>query len=175
MYLHVKILNMQIDEIDRVRAEWLYIKPDLDTSSMDTIGRLLRLNLLLSHSLKKTFRHFGLDAGGIDVLATLRRSGPPYELTPTDLYKRLVITSGAMTHRMDALERAGFLERSTTVVDRRSVVAKLTDKGLQTIDHAMKFHMEYERSLLTPLKHDERTMLANILKTLLVSLEAPCA
>lgn len=165
---------MQMDEIDSVRAEWLRSEPELDTSSMDTIGRLLRVNLFLSIRLREVFARFGLDAGGVDVLATLRRSGPPFELKPTELYKRLVITSGAMTHRMDALERAGLLERRAAPNDRRSVTARLTRKGLRTIDQTMNAHMECERVLAQTLKADERAALAGLLKKLLLSLEEQC-
>lgn len=165
---------MQMDEIDRIRHEWSLQSPKLDTSSMDSIGRILRAQFLLSQRLRGVFDQFDLDAGAFDVLATLRRSGPPFELKPTDLYKRLVITSGAMTHRMDTLERAGLIERRHDTDDRRSVTARLTKKGQEAIDHAMEAHMEAERKLADALSRSERVALGKLLKKLLINLEESC-
>jgi DNA-binding MarR family transcriptional regulator len=159
------------DEIDRVREEWKGQCPHLDTRGMETIGRILRAEFMLAVRLRQTFAQFDLDASGFDVLATLRRSGPPYRLTPTALYKKLVITSGAMTHRMDALERTGLLERQTAPDDRRSMTAGLTEKGRRLIDKAMAAHMEAERQIAGLLTKEEQTVLANLLKKLLLHLE----
>src|SRR5439155_1611815 len=108
------------DRIGRVRADWASQRPDLDTSPMEVIGRILRAEHLAGARIRRVLRAEGLDRGGFDVLATLRRSGPPYRLTPTRLYQELVLTSGAITHRVDALARAGLVERVSGGPDRRS-------------------------------------------------------
>ena len=105
---------MQIDppdRIERARAQWADEEPGLDTSPMEVIGRILRAAHLADAQIRRVLRQEGLDRSGFDVLATLRRTGPPYQLTPTALYQELVLTSGAMTHRVDALARAGLVER----------------------------------------------------------------
>ena len=176
MYLHVKILNMQIaqiqlDEIDRVRKQWKREQPDLDTSSMETIGRTLRLQFLFSVRMRRVLSRYDIDPGGFDMLATLRRSGPPYRMTPTRLYKDLVITSGAVTHRMDALEKAGLLERRTDPQDRRSMLACLTAKGRHVIDAAMRDHLAAEAELTDCLTQQEHKTLAQLLKRILLEVE----
>src|SRR5690349_11293670 len=112
MYLYVKYLDVKrvsanADSIDRIRAQWRLERPDLDTRPMETIGRILRIQFLAGARMRRVFQRHGIDWGGFDVLATLRRSGAPYRMTPTALYKDLVLTSGAMTNRVDVLEQAG--------------------------------------------------------------------
>ena len=93
------------DHVDRLRRQWAHELPDLDTEPMAILGRAYRLSNLVRGSIEATFAGFGLDRGEFDVIATLRRSGPPYRLTPTELYTSLMITSGGLTHRLDRLER----------------------------------------------------------------------
>jgi len=92
---------------------------------MQTIGRILRIQFLASARMRRVLQEYGLDSGGFDVLATLRRSGAPFRLTPTALYKELVLTSGAMTHRLDVLERAELVERQPDETDRRGTLIQL--------------------------------------------------
>jgi DNA-binding MarR family transcriptional regulator len=167
-------MNMQTsgsDRIERARAEWAAESPDLDTSPMEIIGRILRASHLADALIKAELRHAGLDRGGFDVLATLRRTGPPYQLTPTRLYEELVLTSGAMTHRVDALERAGLVERVAGQQDRRSTLVGLTAKGVAVIDAAMGTHMECEQAMIASLPAADRKALGALLKKLLVSME----
>jgi len=174
IYLHVKIVNVQIsteDSIGRVRAEWARECPGLDTSPMEIIGRILRAEHLAGARIRTGLRREGLDRGGFDLLATLRRTGPPYRLTPTRLYEELVLTSGAVTHRVDALERAGLVERLPGR-DRRSTAVGLTEAGATVIGRAMVTHMERERAMITSLPSAERLALAALLRQLLIALEA---
>jgi DNA-binding MarR family transcriptional regulator len=168
-------MNMQISDRDRiegVRAEWARERPDLDTSPMEVIGRILRAERLASGPIRTVLARYGLDRGGFDVLATLRRSGPPYRLTPTRLFRELVLTSGAVTHRVDALERAGLVERVGGQQDRRSTLVGLTAAGQAVIDQAMTAHMACEQSMLTSLPDAERQLLAALLGRLLAAMEA---
>jgi DNA-binding MarR family transcriptional regulator len=168
-------MNMQIpsgDRIGRVRAEWARECPDIDTSSMEIIGRVLRAEHLADPLIRSALRHESLDRGGFDVLATLRRAGPPYQLTPTRLYEELVLTSGAVTHRVDALERAGLVERVPGQRDRRSTLVGLTDKGKAVIARAMSTHMTCEQAMIADLPAAERQALAALLTKLLVAIEA---
>ncbi len=178
IYLHTQILSMKInapDTIDLVRKQWRQELPELDTTPMETIGRILRAQYLLSTAMRRTFRTFDLDPRAFDVLATLRRSGPPYRLTPTQLYRELVLTSGGITHRMDALERAGLIERKPDPQDRRSMLAGLTDQGCLVAEQALKAHLELEAGFVSHLSKVEQAQLALLMKKLLSGMEVPHA
>lgn len=159
------------DRIERVRADWAGQRPDLDTSPMEVIGRILRAEHLAGARIRRVLRAEGLDRGGFDVLATLRRSGPPYRLTPTRLYQELVLTSGAITHRVDALARAGLVERAPGEDDRRSNLVGLTARGEAVADRVMAARMACEAAMIASLPGNERTALAASLKNLLCELE----
>jgi DNA-binding MarR family transcriptional regulator len=167
----MQIDTLVADEIDRVRRQWRAERPDLDTRPMETIGRILRINFLAGIRMRRLFKRHGIDWGGFDVLATLRRSGSPYRLTPTRLYKELVLTSGAMTHRIDALERIGLAERRPDPADRRGSLIGLTQKGRSLVDRVMDAHLEGEAQMVTPLSNPEQKILARLLRKLLLRME----
>jgi len=171
----MKITDEPTDSIDRIRAQWRRELPGLETSPMATIGRILRMQFLAEPAIRQNLRQHGLDPGGFDVLATLRRSGPPYKLTPTQLYRELVLTSGAMTHRMDMLERAGLIERTADPADRRGMLAGLTRAGRSIVEQAMQAHVELEAELAGGLSKSEQEQLARLLKKLLLNLEVQSA
>jgi DNA-binding MarR family transcriptional regulator len=165
---------MQIDlpdRIERARAQWADEEPGLDTSPMEVIGRVLRAAHLADAHIRRVLRQQGLDRSGFDVLATLRRTGPPYQLTPTALYQELVLTSGAMTHRVDALARAGLVERVSGPTDRRSNLVGLTARGQSVVDGAMTAHLQCEATMIAPLPDEDREALAALLKKLLRGIE----
>lgn len=159
------------DRIERVRAEWEREEPGLDTTPMEVIGRILHVAHLADTRIRKVLRDEGLDRGGLDVLATLRRSGPPYRLTPTRLYQDLVLTSGAMTHRIDALVRAGLVERIADPADRRSTLVGLTGRGRELAVRAMAAHMRCEEAMASLLPPTDRDALAGLLARLLHGME----
>ncbi len=139
---------------------------------MEIIGRVLRAAHLADALIRSGLRREGLDRGGFDVLATLRRTGPPHQLTPTRLYDELVLTSGAITHRVDALERAGLVQRAGGQRDRRSTLVGLTARGIAVVDAAMSTHMTCEQSMIASLPAADRQALAALLKKLLAGVEA---
>jgi DNA-binding MarR family transcriptional regulator len=138
---------------------------------MGVIGRISRAAIALGHSLEAVFAGFGLNRGEFDVLATLRRSGAPFRLTPTALFKDLMLSSGAMTNRLDRLERAGLISRAPDPSDRRGTLVELTPRGLELVDAAVAAHLANEQRLLAALSPDEREQLAGLLRTLMRSLE----
>jgi DNA-binding MarR family transcriptional regulator len=160
-----------MDRIDRARAEWAREKPDLDTSPMEVIGRMLRAAHLADARIRPVLRRAGLDRGAFDVLATLRRSGHPYRLTPTVLYQELVLTSGAVTHRVDALARAGLVERVPDPHDRRSSLVAMTGRGHAVVEEAMAAHMRCEAEMTAAMSGDGRRALAALLRELLLDME----
>lgn len=159
------------DRIERVRADWAGECPDLDTSPMEIIGRILRTEHLAGARIRRVLRDGGLDRGGFDVLATLRRSGAPYRLTPTRLYQELVLTSGAITHRVDALAKAGLVERLSAGQDRRSNLVGLTAEGKSVADRAMAANLECEAGMIASLSAADRELLGTLLKRLLQGIE----
>ncbi len=160
------------DSIARIRTQWRLECPDLDTTPMELIGRILRIGFITQTRMRCVFRQHGVDSGGFDVLATLRRSGAPYRLTPTKLYRELILTSGAMTNRLDALERNGWIVRIPDPDDRRGTLIELTKQGSDLLDQAMDSHLEGEASLVAHLTKAEQKDLAKLLKKLLQKMEA---
>ncbi|GAB3051267.1 MarR family transcriptional regulator [Intrasporangium mesophilum] len=154
------------DHVQHVVDQWATERPDLDASPILVIGRLHRVALALTAELVPVYNAHGLGEGDFDVLATLRRSGAPYELTPTELMEQTMVTSGAVTKRLDRLEGAGLVERRISEGDRRSRIVGLTSTGRDLIDAAMADHLANERRLLESLTASERRTLATLLAKL---------
>jgi DNA-binding MarR family transcriptional regulator len=159
------------DGVDEILRQWAREQPGLNTSPMAIIGRISRIARKIDLLLSPVFRKFGLEQWSFDVLATLRRSGYPYELTPTQLFKSLMLTSGAITHRSDELVKAGLVQREPDPNDRRGVRIKLTDLGRAKIDEAVTAHVENERKILRHLSKQERRQLISLLRRFLLGLE----
>ncbi|MBZ9851256.1 MarR family transcriptional regulator [Mesorhizobium sp. CA14] len=163
-----------MDRAGKAMEQWRRERPDLDVSPMGVIGRLNEASALIARDrLAPLFARFGLQPGEFDVLATLRRSGAPYALTPTELYEATMVTSGAMTARLDRLEKAGLIRRAPHPSDRRGVVVELTAKGRELTDEALAAHVANEHQILSGLTSEDREMLANLLEKLIVSLSSP--
>lgn len=159
------------DHVERLRGQWARELPDLDTSAMSILGRAYRLSNLVRPSIEATFASFGLDRGEFDVISTLRRSGPPYKLTPTELYKSLMISSGGLTHRLARLEKAGLVAREKSEQDGRSFLVALTGEGQRRAEEAFRADMADEMRFLERLPLDKRAVLAALLKELLSAIE----
>ncbi|WP_018239867.1 MarR family winged helix-turn-helix transcriptional regulator [Ensifer sp. BR816] len=159
------------DHVDRLRVQWERELPDLDTEPMAILGRAYRLSNLVRPSIEETFASFSLDRGEFDVISTLRRSGPPYRLTPTDLYTLLMISSGGLTHRLDRLQKAGLIVRERSASDGRSSVVGLTEKGIALAEEAFRADMASETRYLEGLGKEDRAALGALLRKLLISLE----
>lgn len=158
------------DHVDRVVAQWRHERPELDVASMEIFGRLARLTKHCEKARTEALLPFGFKEGEFDVLATLRRAGKPYELSPTQLYRSLMITSGAITNRLMRLEQADLVERVPNPQDGRGLAVRLTPAGLELIDRAVQVHVDTQNLLLGGLEADDRTMLAALLKQALLAL-----
>jgi DNA-binding MarR family transcriptional regulator len=154
------------DHVDRILEQWARERPDLDASPMGIVGRVSRLSLVFERAIADTFRAFDLGPDEFDVLATLRRSGPPYALNPKHLRRSMMITSATMTHRLDKLEGRGLVRRSNDPNDRRGIVVHLTEKGKDLVDKALEGHLATERRLIAHLSRRDRTQLADLLRRL---------
>ncbi|MER6298766.1 MarR family transcriptional regulator [Kitasatospora sp. NPDC001539] len=159
----------QRDTMDDIAEQWARNRPDLPREALALIGRLRRLNVRIDSALREYFATCGLDSSEFDVLATLRRSGEPYELNARALLKSALVTSGAITNRVDKLCAKGLVERHPCPTDRRAVLVRLTPAGKDLIDAAMPGHIRNEERLLAALDPDERAHLDALLRKLLVA------
>jgi len=159
------------DAVDGFVAQWAVERPDLDTRPMAVIGRIHRLAALLDAGLRPPFAAEGLGNGDFDVLASLRRSGAPYRLTPTQLRATTMVTSGAVTKRVDRLEAAGLVTRSVSEADGRGRLIELTERGRELVDRVAGLHWANEDRLLGALDQSERDQLVTLLRKLLISLD----
>lgn len=151
--------------------QWEKERPDIDSKVMALVGRLLEATSLIERDwLYPLATQFELHQGEFDVIATLRRSGEPYALTPTALYESLMLSSGAMTSRLDRLENKGLIERGRASEDRRSILVKLTPAGLALIDKILPLHVANEQQALAALSQAEQRQLNTLLEKLLTGL-----
>ena len=161
--------RQQRDSVDKIISQWNAVRPDVDVSPIEVIGRVSRLSRLIDRRLAENFARFDLESWMYDVLATLRRSGEPYELTAGDLMRDTMVTTGAVTNRIDRLEQRGLVERATSS-DRRKVIVRLTKRGLDTVDEVATPHLETEREILSSLSARQQHELVAVLRTMLVAL-----
>ena len=162
----------EYDGVDTILEQWQRERPDLDSSPIGVIGRISRLARELEARLEPVYRAHGLEPGWHDVLATLRRTGPPYQLRPTEFADALMLTSSGTTKRLDRLEHAGLITRAPDPADRRGTLITLTAKGLELIDNVTKAHLDNERNLLAALSEAEQRRLADLLRKLRLGLPA---
>lgn len=160
-----------MDAVDRILEQWRQARPDLDVSAMGPIGRLSRIFHHNARQMGKTFSEHGLNAAGFDVLATLRRAGPPYALSPGELMASMMITSGTMTNRIDQLAKQGLVTRTIDPNDARRAVVKLTQQGFDLIDAAVADHVKTQKALLAVLSEEEIAALDRGLRKLLAAAE----
>jgi DNA-binding MarR family transcriptional regulator len=158
------------DGVDAIVEQWRRERPDIDTRAMATIGRLSRASHLVQQELKASFARFDLEPAAFDVLATLRRSGSPYRLSPSALVRTAMVTSGAITQRIDRLESRGLVRRAPDPDDGRAVLVELTEQGSALVDEVLPAHAETLERLLAPLATADRARLDDALRSLLGSI-----
>lgn len=161
------------DGVDLIIEQWRRERPELDPSPIGVIGRISRLARELEQRLELVYRERGLEPGWYDVLATLRRAGPPYRLRPTEFTSALMLTSSGTTKRLDRLEQAGLIERAPDPQDRRGTLITLTTAGRELVDGTTEAHLENERRLLGALSEADRRRLADLLRKLRLGLPPP--
>jgi DNA-binding MarR family transcriptional regulator len=159
------------DEVDRIAAAWAREQPDVDLSPLQVLSRVTRLARHLDRARRAAFTAQDLEAGEFDVLAALRRSGPPYEQSPGRLGTLTMVTSGTMTARLDKLESRGLVSRRTDPDDRRAVIVELTPDGRDVVGAALTSLLEREHALLAALSGDDQRRLADLLRHILAPLD----
>jgi DNA-binding MarR family transcriptional regulator len=166
-------MSEPLDRVARIQQAWARERPDLDVRPQGVIGRLHRLAGHLTEQLCVVYRRHGLGEGDFDVLAALRRAGEPFERAPGELAEFTMVTTGAMTKRIDRLERDGLVTRHRSTSDGRGRVVALTNAGREVIDQAFTEHMRNERRLLDHLTPEEAAQLESLLATWLARFETP--
>ena len=166
-------MTQRPDHVARIQAEWARERPEIDVSPQGVIGRLHRLAARLTDELVPVYTAHGLTEGEFDVLAALRRAGAPFERAPGELARFTMVTTGAMTKRVDRLEEAGLVARRASEVDGRGKVVALTPAGHELIDATFTEHIANEHRLVAALDPAERDSLEQILTTWLARLDEP--
>lgn len=151
------------DTVDRVIAQWRTQRPDLDPSGKAVTARIVRAAGLTRRRIDEAIQDLGVREGEFGTLSALRRVGPPYELSPSQLTQHLVLSSGGLSLMLDRFERAGLVRRRPNPEDRRGVLVALTDAGLEVIDEAMTRLAGVEQHLVGGLTERERDQLARLL------------
>lgn len=156
-------------------SQWRKARPDVDYSGTEVWARITRARLVVDRRLRDLQARHGLEPWEYDMLAALRRSGPPYELSAGELTRTMLVVPGTITNRVDRMAARGLIDRATSQSDRRSTVARLTELGRTTIDAAMPDLAALEVELLAGLSPPERDQFGRLLRKLMVSLgdEAP--
>jgi DNA-binding MarR family transcriptional regulator len=159
-----------MDLIDRMNEQWREVRPELDPSALEVVGRVIVLAQHLERRVNDALAVHGLTLGQFDILATLRRQADG-KLTPTHLMRSVMLSSGGMTNRLDRLEEAGWIRREADPADRRGVVVALTHEGYQLIDAATETRFAEAQRSMPPLDATETTALADLLRKWLASVE----
>jgi DNA-binding MarR family transcriptional regulator len=162
--------HLESDPVERLLAQWRRERPDLDPSPMGVVGRVSRVARRVDLAQRATFARYDLDPAAFDVLATLRRTGDPFTLTAGELMQSAMVTSGAITQRLDKLEARGLVRRGPHPGDGRVVLVSLTAPGRDLVDRVLPDHLATEERLLAALSAEQRSTLAALLQALDASL-----
>lgn len=159
--------GMDRDLFDEICEQWRRQTPEADTRGFEAVGRILLLAKHLQHNLSERLGRVGLDLWAFEVLSALWRQGPPHHLSPTELCRAAVLSSSAMTNRLDRLEKSGFIARKPDPGDRRSLVIELTPEGKKVVDEAVTIRLQEAGESAAPLTEAERMELVRLLRKLL--------
>jgi len=159
------------DEVDLILAAWARELPDVDVTPLGSLSRISRLAKHLDRARKDAFAAHELEVWEFDVLAALRRQGRPYVLSPGELIRATLSTSGTMTNRVNRLEARGLVIRRPNNDDRRGVLVQLTGEGRVRVQQALADLLAYERRVLAAIEPEAREDLAVLLRRLLAPFE----
>ena len=162
----------QKDWTDALLEQVGQVQQPQDMEPYEVTARISRIALHVARAQEESFGRFGLNRGEVGVLAALRYAGPKQQLSPTRLFKGLMLSSAGITSRLDRLERRGYVKRTRHPHDRRGVNVELTDAGREVLEQAVTANTASERELVTGLNPSERRRIAVLLKKLLAALES---
>jgi DNA-binding MarR family transcriptional regulator len=155
------------DEVDRIVSAWRRERPDLDVGPLEILSRVSRLGRHLDRARRAAFARHGLEPWEFDVLAALRRTGRPYQLSPGQLVAQTMVTSGTMTNRIDRLTKRDLVRRRPDPADGRGVMVCLEEPGRVLADAALADLLDVESRVLAVLKPAEHDQLSGLLRELL--------
>jgi DNA-binding MarR family transcriptional regulator len=164
-------VDEQRDHVAAILDAWRAQRPGLDVSPVAIFGRITRIQRYQAAAVREVWHRHQLDSGDYDVLAALSRSGPDHRLTPTELYRSVLVSSATITERLDRLERRGLITRRPADRDRRSVLVELTPAGRAAFDQAVPDLLATEATLLEGLSRQDRAALSRLLAKLAANLE----
>lgn len=164
-------MSEKSDSVAVLMEDWRRERPDLDASALGIVGRMARLSAHMTRRSEQWLAPLGLSWESFSLIVTLRRAGAPYELRPGELLQVSLLTSGAITNRIDRVEQQGLVVRLRDPNDRRGVIVQLTPQGLELADRAIALHFGQLDALLAPLDKSEHEIAGRILGKLLLSLE----
>lgn len=160
------------DGVDAIVAQWADERPDLDTTTMELVGRVYRIAKHVGDAMERCYARYGITRADFDVMATLRRSGPPFQLAPRHLTASLMLTSGGMTGRLDRLESLGHIERRPDPSDRRCLLVALTPSGRELLDEALVAGLDVHAQMFARLSPTRRRQVADQLREVLAVVES---
>ena len=160
------------DDVDAIITAWQNERPDLDVAPLGVLSRVTRVSKQLDRIRRSVFHDHGLDVSSFDVLATLRRAGQPYQLSPSELMAQTMVTSGAMTNRIHRLVQRGLVTRTPDSDDGRRAVVTLTNMGRTVVDRTLSDLLAEEERVLKGLSSGERAALADLLRTLNIEIDS---
>ncbi|KXO08341.1 Transcriptional regulator, MarR family [Moritella sp. JT01] len=163
-------MKEEFDTVDRLVTEWKLERPDLDVDAMQVVGRIIKLGKVLEKRASSVLKDSDIHYTDLDVLATIRRSGKPYQLAPKQIMDSVLLTSGAMTALLDRLTKLELIYRAADNKDGRVKLAGLTEKGMQVIDKAIKIRFKEADLSVNVLSENERLALSDLLRKLLISI-----
>jgi DNA-binding MarR family transcriptional regulator len=164
---------MAQDDVEAMVEAWSRERPNFDFTSIALTSRVLRLAHHFDHAQQERLASLGLKPGWLDVLSALRRAGPPYRLSATELASSTLVSTGGMTSRIDRLEEAGLVSRAPDPSDRRGVLVELTGRGRRVVDTAVEAQRELGENILRPLGPEERQAFTQLMSKLLIAFEHP--
>lgn len=158
------------EEVDAIIDDWRGELPELDFGSVRVFLPLRRALQAAEARRAPVLARHGITPAMLDMLVAVRRVGPPYISTPSDLARQLVLSAGGVSQRLERLEQAGLIERTTGAEDRRSISVRLTAAGVGALDELIQEYMAHEERLLSALTREERDQLAALLVRLHASI-----
>lgn len=150
-----------------IAADWQRERPGFPVSSIEIVTPIWRLAKLLADDRRRVLQACGVDPATLDLVAVLRRAGPPYQLTTREIARRALVTAGAVSQRVSRAEREGLVERAPAADGSRSVTVTLTPAGHALSERVVGQVLRREAQLTEGLSASDRPLLAGLLDRLL--------
>ena len=163
--------TVQSDRVDRMLETWASRLPPIDLDIEGVVQRIQWITKLIHRQMEETLADYELTHGEWGILRQLAMEGPPHRSSPGQLAKRDGLSSGAMTNRLDQLEKAGLVKRLPDLEDRRALHVELTDKGHKLWADSLSAQANKEAKLAASLDERELAQLNKLLRKVLTGLE----